>query len=60
MRKVLVVVSVLGMLVFLATTASAASLLPRSPADWNTASGGTASRPTRRRPLLGNDPQHDG
>jgi len=40
MRKALVVVSVLGILAFLATSASAASLYPRSPEDFNVASGG--------------------
>ena len=40
MRKALVVVSVLGILAFLATTANAASLLPRSPEDWTVAAGG--------------------
>lgn len=50
MRKVLVVVTALAVLAFLATSASATTLYPRSPADWTVADGGDGLPPNESAP----------
>jgi len=62
MRKVFVVLGVLAVLVFLATSASATTLYPRSPEDWTVADGGAGigpneSAPAGWGPILNNAPQ---
>jgi hypothetical protein len=70
MRKVFVVVGVLAALALLATSAGATPLYPRSPYDWNVASGGQIpgppgapgsgpgeSAPAGWGPILNNAPQ---